>query len=92
MSELVRQGAERAGERDHGLAKMVHQLTYSLAFIYHTMGLLQYEWANETHIVHFCKHLVIKDREPEDYDTVSGSWYVKEPRERGREISASRII
>ena len=55
------------------------------------MGLLQYEYDNETRIIHFCKHEVIKDRVPEAVDTVSGSWYVKEPRERGREISASQI-
>ena len=55
------------------------------------MGLLQYGWDNETRIIHFCKHLVIKDRVTESHDVVSGSWYVKEPRERGREISASQI-
>ena len=37
------------------------------------MGLLQYEWENETRIIHFCKHLVIKDRVSEAYDVVSGS-------------------
>ena len=29
------------------------------------MGLLQYDWDNETRLIHFCTHLVIKDRAPE---------------------------
>ena len=55
------------------------------------MGLLNYEWDNPTRIIHFCRHLVIKDRVPETYDVVSGVWYVKEPSELGQSISASRI-
>ena len=55
------------------------------------MGLLQYDWDNETRLIHFCRHLVIRDRAPEIYDVVSGIWYVKEPSELGRSISASRI-
>lgn len=62
----------------------------SASYLYHTMGILNYESDNETRIIHFCRHLVIKDRVPENYDVVSGRWYVKEPAERGRPISASR--
>ena len=51
------------------------------------MGLLQYEYDNETRIIHFCKHEVIKDRVPEAVDTVSGSWYVKEPREQSLSLA-----
>ena len=55
------------------------------------MGLLQYDCDHETRLIHFCRHLVIKDRFPELYDVVSGIWYVKEPSELGRSTSASRI-
>ena len=37
------------------------------------MGLLQYGWDNETRIIYFCKHLVIKDRVPKAYYVVNGS-------------------
>ena len=55
------------------------------------MGLLQYDWDNETRLIHFCKHEVIKDMVPDKFDVVSGTWYVKEPSEMRRPISASKI-
>ena len=55
------------------------------------MGLLTYYLDQETRLIHFCKHGVIKNMVPDKVDVVSGTWYVKEPSEIGRKISASEI-
>ena len=55
------------------------------------MGLLTYYLDQETRLIHFCIHEVIKDMVPNKVDVVSGTWYVKEPSEMGRKISASEI-
>ncbi|KAK0516858.1 hypothetical protein JMJ35_000013 [Cladonia borealis] len=43
------------------------------------MGLLQYDWDNETRIIHFCRHPVIKDMVPDKFDVVSGTCWTKPP-------------
>ena len=53
------------------------------------MGNPIYEYDNETRLVHFCLHFEIKDKMPEAFDKVGGTWYVKEPGEIGTRIPST---
>ena len=55
------------------------------------MGNPIFEYDHETRIVHFCQHFVIKDKMPTSFHHVNGTWYVKEPFDRGTRIPCTSI-
>ena len=53
------------------------------------MGIPVYEFDNETRLVHFCLHFEIKDKVPEWFDKLAGTWYHKDPAKLGTKIPST---
>ena len=53
-----------------------------------------HEYDDETRLVHFCLHLEIKDKLPQTFDKIGGTWYHKDPGDIGSLIpsTSARMI
>ena len=58
------------------------------------MGNPIHEYDNETRLVHFCLHLEIKDKLPQTFDKIGGTWYHKDPGDTGTLVpsTSTRMI